>query len=49
MQIPVGRPKDLEKRQRILSVAKALFLAHGYHASSMNHIRPLAKVKTASI
>lgn len=38
MQIPVGRPKDLEKRQRILNAAKQLFLQHGYHGSSMNQI-----------
>ncbi len=49
MQIPVGRPKDLEKRQRILSVAKALFLAHGYHASSMNQIAREAGVTKLTV
>ncbi|MCO8109107.1 TetR/AcrR family transcriptional regulator [Acinetobacter indicus] len=34
----VGRPKDLEKRQRILESAKSLFLKQGYHGSSMNEI-----------
>ncbi|WP_160255803.1 TetR/AcrR family transcriptional regulator [Acinetobacter indicus] len=34
----VGRPKDLEKRQRILESAKSLFLKKGYHGSSMNEI-----------
>lgn len=34
----VGRPKDLEKRQRILKSAKSLFLKQGYHGSSMNEI-----------
>ncbi|MDM1336638.1 TetR/AcrR family transcriptional regulator [Acinetobacter pseudolwoffii] len=49
MQIPVGRPKDLEKRQRILSAAKALFLAHGYHASSMNQIAREAGVSKLTV
>ena len=49
MQIPVGRPKDLDKRQRILSVAKALFLAHGYHASSMNQIAREAGVTKLTV
>ena len=49
VQIPVGRPKDLEKRQRILSVAKALFLAHGYHASSMNQIAREAGVTKLTV
>ncbi|MGE8537996.1 MAG: TetR/AcrR family transcriptional regulator, partial [Acinetobacter sp.] len=49
MQIPVGRPKDLEKRQRILSVAKALFLEHGYHASSMNQIAREAGVTKLTV
>jgi len=49
VQIPVGRPKDLEKRQRILSAAKALFLAHGYHASSMNQIAHEAGVSKLTV
>ncbi len=31
-----GRPKDLEKRARILQAAKAIFLKSGYHGTSMN-------------
>ncbi|ENW27085.1 hypothetical protein F924_02289 [Acinetobacter lwoffii ATCC 9957 = CIP 70.31] len=49
MQIPVGRPKDLKKRQRILSVAKALFLEHGYHTSSMNQIAREAGVTKLTV
>ena len=33
-----GRPKDLEKRARILQAAKAIFLKSGYHGTSMNQI-----------
>ena len=33
-----GRPKDLEKRKRILEAAKMLFLECGYHGCSMNKI-----------
>lgn len=49
MQIPVGRPKDLEKRQRILEAAKALFLAHGYQGSSMNQIARTAGVTKLTV
>ena len=38
MQTSAARPKDLEKRQRILEVARQLFLQHGYHGSSMDQI-----------
>ena len=33
-----GRPKDFEKRKRILDAAKILFLECGYHGCSMNKI-----------
>ena len=33
-----GRPKDFEKRKRILDAAKILFLECGYHGCSMNEI-----------
>lgn len=49
MQIPVGRPKDLEKRQRILNAAKQLFLQHGYHGSSMNQIALKAGVTKLTV
>ncbi|MEJ2899278.1 TetR/AcrR family transcriptional regulator [Acinetobacter sp. NS-4] len=49
MQINVGRPKDLEKRQRILTAAKSLFLRCGYHGSSMNQIAQEAGVTKLTV
>lgn len=49
MQISVGRPKDLEKRHRILDAAKTLFLQHGYHGSSMNQIAQTAGVTKLTV
>ncbi|MDN5511351.1 MULTISPECIES: TetR/AcrR family transcriptional regulator [unclassified Acinetobacter] len=49
MQINVGRPKDLEKRQRILTAAKSLFLRYGYHGSSMNQIAQEAGVTKLTV
>ena len=49
MQISVGRPKDLEKRQRILDAATQLFLQHGYHGSSMNQIAQAAGVTKLTV
>ncbi|OTG68913.1 TetR family transcriptional regulator [Acinetobacter sp. ANC 4169] len=49
MQINVGRPKDLEKRQRILNAARSLFLKHGYHGSSMNQIAQEAGVTKLTV
>jgi len=49
VQIPVGRPKDLEKRQRILEAAKHLFLEQGYHGCSMNQIAQAAGVTTLTV
>lgn len=49
VQIPVGRPKDLEKRQNILNAAKAVFLKNGYHGSSMNHIAQEAGVTKLTV
>lgn len=48
-QMNVGRPKDLEKRQRILESAKQLFLALGYHGSSMNQIAQNAGVTKLTV
>lgn len=45
----VGRPKDLEKRQQILDAAKALFLMHGFHGSSMNQIAKAASVTKLTV
>lgn len=45
----VGRPKDLEKHQHILAAAKALFLMHGYHGSSMNQIAKVAGVTKLTV
>lgn len=45
----VGRPKDLEKRQQILDAAKALFLMHGFHGSSMNQIAKAANVTKLTV
>lgn len=49
MQISVGRPKDLEKRRRILDAAKHLFLAQGYHGCSMNQIAQAAGVTKLTV
>lgn len=49
VQAPVGRPKDLEKRQNILTAAKAVFLKHGYHGSSMNQIAKEAGVTKLTV
>jgi len=49
VQINVGRPKDLEKRQRILTAAKSLFLKCGYHGSSMNQIAQAAGVTKLTV
>lgn len=45
----IGRPKDLEKRKKILEAAKALFLERGYHGSSMNHIAKEAGVTKLTV
>lgn len=44
-----GRPKDLEKRKRILEAAKCLFLACGYHGCSMNRIAQKADVSKLTV
>ncbi|MGB8695955.1 TetR/AcrR family transcriptional regulator [Acinetobacter sp.] len=49
MQINVGRPKNLEKRQQILTAAKKLFLKCGYHGSSMNQIAQEAGVTKLTV
>ena len=49
VQAHVGRPKDLEKRKQILEAAKALFLLHGYHGSSMNQIAKAAGVTKLTV
>ena len=49
MQANVGRPKDLEKRQQILTAAKCVFLKCGYHGSSMNQIAQEAGVTKLTI
>ncbi|OTG66925.1 TetR family transcriptional regulator [Acinetobacter sp. ANC 4470] len=49
MQTNVGRPKDLEKRQQILTAAKCVFLKCGYHGSSMNQIAQEAGVTKLTI
>ena len=49
VQASAGRPKDLEKRQRILEVARQLFLQHGYHGSSMDHIAKDAHVTKLTV
>ena len=49
VQASAGRPKDLEKRQRILEVARQLFLQHGYHGSSMDHIAKEAHVTRLTV
>lgn len=49
LQMSVGRPKDLKKHQHILDAAKALFLKHGYHGSSMNQIAKAAGVTKLTV
>ena len=49
MQTSVGRPKDLEKRKKILQAAKSLFLKNGYHGSSMNQIAKEAGVTKLTV
>jgi TetR/AcrR family transcriptional regulator, mexJK operon transcriptional repressor len=44
-----GRPKDLEKRQRILESAKRSFLEFGYHGSNMNRIAQIAGVTKLTV
>ncbi|HAV16627.1 MAG TPA: TetR family transcriptional regulator [Acinetobacter nosocomialis] len=44
-----GRPKDLEKRARILQFAKAIFLKSGYHGTSMNQIAQEAGVTKLTV
>lgn len=44
-----GRPKDLEKRARILQAAKTIFLKMGYHGSSMNQIAQEAGVTKLTV
>ena len=44
-----GRPKDLEKRARILQAAKAIFLKSGYHGTSMNQIAQEAEVTKLTV
>ena len=44
-----GRPKDLEKRKRILEAAKCLFLECGYHGCSMNRIAQKADVSKLTV
>jgi TetR/AcrR family transcriptional repressor of mexJK operon len=49
VQISSGRPKDLEKRARILQAAKAIFLKMGYHATNMNQIAKEAGVTKLTV
>ena len=44
-----GRPKDLEKRARILQAAKAIFLKSGYHGTSLNQIAQEAGVTKLTV
>lgn len=44
-----GRPKDLEKRARVLQAAKAIFLKSGYHGTSMNQIAQEAGVTKLTV
>lgn len=44
-----GRPKDLEKRKRILEAAKSLFLECGYEGSTMNSIAQKADVTKLTV
>nr|WP_171505522.1 TetR/AcrR family transcriptional regulator [Acinetobacter haemolyticus] len=49
VQIQSGRPKDLEKRAKILQAAKAIFLKMGYHAANMNQIAQEAGVTKLTV
>lgn len=49
MQTHSGRPKDLEKRARILQAAKSIFLKMGYHATNMNQIAKEAGVTKLTV
>ena len=49
MQTTSGRPKDLEKRARILQAAKSIFLKMGYHATSMDQIAKEAAVTKLTV
>lgn len=49
MKATIGRPKDLEKGKQILATAKAVFLKHGYHGTSMNRIAKEAGVTKLTI
>ncbi|RLZ10372.1 TetR/AcrR family transcriptional regulator [Acinetobacter sp. 2JN-4] len=49
MQITSGRPKDLEKRAKILQAAKSIFLKSGYHATNMNQIAKEAGVTKLTV
>lgn len=49
MQIHSGRPKDLEKRAKILQAAKSIFLKMGYHATNMNQIAKAAGVTKLTV
>lgn len=49
VQMSVGRPKDIAKRQRILDSAKTLFLKQGYAGSSMNQIAAEAGVSKLTV
>ncbi|NNP67378.1 TetR family transcriptional regulator [Acinetobacter sp. Ac_5812] len=49
MHINSGRPKDLEKRAKILQAAKSIFLKMGYHATNMNQIAKEAGVTKLTV
>lgn len=49
MQIHSGRPKNLEKRAKILQAAKSIFLKMGYHATNMNQIAKEAGVTKLTV
>lgn len=49
MQNNCGRPKDLEKRAKILQAAKSIFLKMGYHATNMNQIAKDAGVTKLTV
>ena len=46
---PLGRPKDLAKRQSILDAAKTLFLTKGYANTSMDAVAGLAGVSKLTV
>ena len=49
MQTTSGRPKDLEKRAKILQAAKSIFLKMGYHSTNMNQIAKEAGVTKLTV